>query len=349
MAIFRIIFLALFYLQICHAADIRKKRFSIFNLVAFPNIECTTNTAIDNDFLKGICYSDEDCGANGGTTSGSCASGFGVCCLFRISDCPSTIYQNVTYIQNVNFPSSFTVASTTCSYELAGNQDICQIRLDFQTAVFDQPSTTGTCSDEFSVTSPSGANPPTLCGSFSDTHMYVETGRSNTAAKVTVKTGGTAAIRYWNIKVSRIECFNPIRAPTDCVQYYTSTSGEIKSFNFGSGLMTNLRYDVCIRQGIGYCSYEVHQTSSSPDGFLLPGVSTTASSTGANCANAYVMIGTNSISDRYCGGEFAPTDGNESPGSVIGDITPFRITVSTTGDQEDTSGFDLSYQQRGCG
>ena len=41
------------------------------------------------------------------------------------------------------------------------------------------------------------------------------------------------------------------RAPTDCLQYYTTTSGEIKSFNFGSGLMTNLRYDVCIRESVG--------------------------------------------------------------------------------------------------
>ena len=41
------------------------------------------------------------------------------------------------------------------------------------------------------------------------------------------------------------------RAPTDCLQYYTTTSGEVKSFNFGSGLMTNLRYDVCIRESVG--------------------------------------------------------------------------------------------------
>ena len=34
--------------------------------------------------------------------------------------------------------------------------------------------------------------------------------------------------------------------------------------------------------------------------------------------------------------------------SILGDILPFRIRVSTTGNQEDTSGFDLSYQQRGC-
>ena len=48
--------------------------------------------------------------------------------------------------------------------------DICQIRLDFDTVVLDQPSSTGTCSDEFSVDSPASADPPTLCGTFSGTH-----------------------------------------------------------------------------------------------------------------------------------------------------------------------------------
>jgi len=347
MAIFRITLLAVFLLKICSAADLRNARFSLFSVVAFPNDECTTETATDNEFYKGVCYSEQDCGSNGGTASGSCASGFGVCCLFRISDCPSTINQNISYIQNANFPASFTVASTTCDYEVTGNSDICQIRLDFQTAVLDQPSSTGTCSDVLTVTSPSSANPPTLCGTFTDTHMYVETGRSSTAAKVTVQTSSGAAIRFWNMKLSLIGCFNPIRAPTDCVQYYTSTSGEIKSFNFGSGLMTNLRYDICIRQGLGYCSFEVHQTTSSPDGFFL-GTSSTAAATGSNCAAAYVMIGTNAITDRFCGGELNAENGNESPGSIVGDILPFRIRVSTTGNQEDTSGFDLSYQQRGC-
>ena len=38
---------------------------------------------------------------------------------------------------------------------------------------------------------------------------------------------------------------------------------------------------------------------------------------GSNCAAAYVMIGTNAISDRYCGGELNPEDGNTEAGSII--------------------------------
>jgi len=343
MEFLKVAFSFLFFLQFSYATR-RGRLFSIFSVVAFPNDECTTET----NSVRGVCFSEDDCGTKGGTASGTCASGFGVCCLFKVSDCTTTINQNVTYIQNTGYPSSYSITSKTCSYTVSGSADICQIRLDFDTVVLDQPSSTGTCSDEFSVDSPASADPPTMCGTFSGTHMYVETGRSSTAAKVTIKTSTGSAVRYWNIKTTLIDCFNPIRAPTDCLQYYTTTSGEIKSFNFGSGLMTNLRYDVCIRESVGYCSFEVHQTSSSPDGFYL-GTSSTAAALGSNCAAAYVMIGTNAISDRYCGGELNPEDGNTSAGSIISDITPFRIRVSTTGSQVDGGGFDLSYVQRGCG
>ena len=55
------------------------KLFSLFSVVAFPNDECTTDT----NSVRGVCYSDDDCGTKGGTASGTCASGFGVCCLFK--------------------------------------------------------------------------------------------------------------------------------------------------------------------------------------------------------------------------------------------------------------------------
>ena len=104
--------------------------------------------------------------------------------------------------------------------------------------------------------------------------VYIETGRSaSTAATISIKTNTGTASRKWNIKVTKIDSWNPlryknptlisqvsaldyqfhffIRAPTDCFQYFPETAGRIKSFNFGSGLMTNLRYEICIREEIG--------------------------------------------------------------------------------------------------
>ena len=52
---------------------------------------------------------------------------------------------------------------------------ICQIRLDFETFKIAQvTTTTGTCdSDTVSFTSPAGRNPPSLCGTLTDTHSMI--------------------------------------------------------------------------------------------------------------------------------------------------------------------------------
>lgn len=51
---------------------------SLFSVVQFPNDECTTN--MNN--MAGQCVTAEECGNNGGTAAGNCASGFGVCCSY---------------------------------------------------------------------------------------------------------------------------------------------------------------------------------------------------------------------------------------------------------------------------
>ena len=48
---------------------------NIFQVVRFPNEACNTTA---ND--QGVCYTEAECQARDGTSSGSCASGFGVCC-----------------------------------------------------------------------------------------------------------------------------------------------------------------------------------------------------------------------------------------------------------------------------
>ena len=53
---------------------------SLFTIVAFKNDACISGTG-----NNGTCYSSSDCSKLGGTASGSCASGFGVCCLCKSS------------------------------------------------------------------------------------------------------------------------------------------------------------------------------------------------------------------------------------------------------------------------
>lgn len=49
---------------------------SLFSIVRFPNTACTTSTQ-----LNGTCFTSAECSSNGGVGSGTCASGFGVCCV----------------------------------------------------------------------------------------------------------------------------------------------------------------------------------------------------------------------------------------------------------------------------
>jgi hypothetical protein len=52
---------------------------SLFTVVRFNNDACITGAGVN-----GTCYSSTECSNLRGTPSGSCASGFGVCCLCKL-------------------------------------------------------------------------------------------------------------------------------------------------------------------------------------------------------------------------------------------------------------------------
>merc|ERR1712156_1327002 len=111
------------------------KSFSLFSVVSFPNDECTTTM---DPTMQGICKTTEECTEDGGTASGNCASGFGVCCFTTIEEA-GAITNNITYIQNSGYPTAVgntgTAASSTNQFTVTGGASICQVRLDFDTAV----------------------------------------------------------------------------------------------------------------------------------------------------------------------------------------------------------------------
>merc|ERR1711994_671462 len=99
--------------------------------------------------MNGICQSVEDCTESGGTASGNCASGFGVCCFHKVDGActgnQQAVENNVTYIQSPNYPTALTGAGSavTCTYTITGASNICQIRLDFDNLVLDSPGADG--------------------------------------------------------------------------------------------------------------------------------------------------------------------------------------------------------------
>ena len=44
-----------------------------------------------------------ECSERSGAASGTCAAGFGVCCVFLTSSCGSTVKENCTYIRYLRF------------------------------------------------------------------------------------------------------------------------------------------------------------------------------------------------------------------------------------------------------
>merc|ERR1719288_39839 len=109
------------------------KALSVFTVVRFPNEVCQSSTTGRN----GTCYTASECTSRGGSSSGSCASSFGVCCVFEKSCGAGNIAENCTY-----FTSSSRAAGASCTLTMCKTgSDVCQLRLDFETFALSNPTT----------------------------------------------------------------------------------------------------------------------------------------------------------------------------------------------------------------
>ena len=139
-----------------------KKILSVFNVVKFPNDAC----GAANGF-NGTCFTNTECTSKGGSASGTCASSFGVCCVFSLA-CGGTSSANNTYA----IINSFNVATDTdpCIYTFCkANSDVCKLRIEYTSMVLSPPGvvsgtvapsdsfTVGDCkTDSLTVSSPDG-------------------------------------------------------------------------------------------------------------------------------------------------------------------------------------------------
>jgi len=345
------------------------KAFSLFSVVTFPNDECTT---VMDPTMRGLCITAEECTDQGGTASGNCASGFGVCCFTTVT-AAGAITNNVTYIQNEGFPTAVLgtapVAEATLIFTVEGGANICQVRFDFESATVFEGPVAGVCGgdqDEITVgqTSRSIGSFTNLCGTLTGQHIYVENDGANPAATLTIATSDTVLARTWKILVRTIECDSPAKAPGGCLQYFTGTSGNIVSFNkngANGALIDNLLYNVCIRREAGFCSYTVREARSAAGavdafevGALLVGNVglATCGVAGGAAGGAWIVIPNSEVtSPEYCGAVLTNTDDDTVSSPVTGNGEQFQIRVVTIAADNDGvvgSGFDLIYAQTGC-
>jgi len=281
-----------------------KKAISIFNVVKFKNDVCA-----GGGNQNGTCYTAEECSAIDGTASGTCAEGYGVCCIVSLS-CGSSSKQNCTYMVQ-----AATTAPTTnpCTYTICPmSSNICRIRLDFATFVIGGPTsgtftdTRGACNtDTFTASSSAGAV-PVICGSNTGQHMILDSD-GETCSTASFTFGGTATNRAYDIKVLQFDCKNEMGGPTGCLQYFTTDMGTFSSFNYGgvpepadlSGAhLANQNYNICIRRNNGKCSIcyitsvtQIADAATVASSFgLSKGQVDLKSDVGTNCATDYLEI-----------------------------------------------------------
>lgn len=281
------------------------KMISIFNVVKFKNDVCA-----GSGNQNGTCYTAEECSNRGGTASGSCAEGYGVCCVVSL-DCGKTSSENCTYLVQ---DATTSPDDTCCEYTICpSSSNICRIRLDLTTFVISGPSTVseatlasnnlGDCTTDTFLISGQGGGSPVICGTNTGQHLFVDSDGS-TCSKATFTFGGGSTSRRYDIKILQYDCRNrDMGGPTGCLQYFTATTGTIASFNYPIGATTidaptpfphlsNQEYTVCFRRASGNCAIcYIPSIVAMPASFGLSVASTASMADGgAFCLTDYIEI-----------------------------------------------------------
>jgi len=332
----------------------------LFSIVKFPNEQCTGDTTS----LTGDCITPGECNDRSGLIDGSCARGFGTCCIIQDTSGTVSVEYNNTHLQNPGY-SSGGAYKTAFSYTYTLNRlssDICFIRLDFikfqiagPQVLSETPYTSCSpcygwkCSVDYLTFTTPTMSVPKVCGDLDGHHMYIDSSSSTANSMALVGTGTTTS-RYWNIRVSQIPCGTIYTPPQGCLQYMTGFSGEVYSFNYGKSADTNhhlisQEYSICFRREKGYCkmSYFPVETAS----FYTSGKpSSTLARAGYNgCKKDYVSIvggrmtkmascntpnGATPSVQRFCGNRFNCYDKATVNSVIYSDSIPFRLGVFFT-------------------
>jgi len=295
----------------------RESKLSVFQVVKFSNSICKGSSR------NGTCYTAAECTNIGGSKDGTCADGFGVCCIVILTTSGSSSVNN-TYIYKA---SGTTYTSGDHKYQICPCSDnICRIRFDLNTFTIASPNTgfgtiykagdaagypigtaqaIGDCwIDTFFVNTPYGRSTPVICGVNSGQHMYVDTADGECVDVHYGIGGGTSSTRELDIRVSQFACGDEMGGPAGCLQYYTSSSGKIRSFNFPDltpGAAVGYKYVHLSRQHYKACIRKASAMT-----FICYGMCTSIA--GTAIATAGVAV----ITQPSFGLSISPADGSQS-------------------------------------
>jgi len=258
-----------------------KKAIGIFNIVKFDNDVCDAGNN-----MSGTCFTAEECSDRNGVASGSCAEGYGVCCVITLT-CGATTRANCTYLnqQMSNTPATDSDSSQSCTYNICPVTDgVRRIRLEMETFVIEPPFTPvldgaaggtvagadatdvwgqegsiGHCEGDSFVASSGVGSSPMICGTNSGQHMVLDTDGSMCVTAIFNFRSGGAQQRSYRIHVLQFGEFNDMGGPMGCLQYYTEQMGTVNTFNWVGPVgatsvhLANQHYNVCIRRRVAAC------------------------------------------------------------------------------------------------
>ncbi|CAH0399811.1 unnamed protein product [Chilo suppressalis] len=334
----------------------RTRFLEVFQVVEFEHVACVSTSG-----LEGTCLHEYECESSGGSMMGTCADGYGTCCV-TLFKCDGQSSEQLGWFTNPGFPSPSS-DRLSCSFTLnKASDDIKQIRLDFETFELLGP-TDGTCQQDLFVVSGQNTNNiiPILCGINTGQHLYVEVGDTKGPIYLSVQTYAPEN-RLYSIKVSQLTWADELASPTGCLQYYSEAQGYIESFNSKDrseigipripSYLNNLNYAICINRAQGTCSV----TYTNDDymqivNYDLDGLPVIPQGQAGveifNCPSDWLLI----AATRICGDRL--NDGSVlqdfSLNAPVTDTSAGPITVWFRSDEGYVGrGFKLQYKQNSC-
>ncbi|KAK4303843.1 hypothetical protein Pmani_024188 [Petrolisthes manimaculis] len=307
--------------------DREGKLWPMMQIVTFENGPCES---ANGD--HGVCFSQKECEANGGTASGTCANGYGVCCVLTVT-CDGTISINGSVFQSPGFPAAYNTFGM-CMVTLNPPSGTCQILLDFINFELAPPLEGDCTNDTFVVMGANqGSMIPTLCGTNTGQHLYIDVDNSQGPFKLVATLSSLSFQRHWKVKVTFLDEFDPCLAPNRCLQYFKETMGTITSFNFAPPTATTSRemlnmqtYSICFAYIKGFCDIGISFSR-----LDLGNVNQV-------CDTDYVAVG----AEKFCG----DTTSLSVTANATGPITILVVSDDDNSNLEE--GFSLSYTMMSC-
>jgi len=205
-------------------------------------------------------------------------------CCQSVIGCGETFPEDVhlAYYRNPSWPES-DKGSLSCNIVIKVLPKVCQLRIDFLEFELPAPDVRKCeCSAKNSMVFHAPQKPlgilgrtdQGLCGINTGQHLYIPVAEEETLQIITTLDGHMKVPYHksslaadqntaykWNIKITQIECteekgvcFQDLKAPDGCVQYYKESFGKITSFNFDgiSHIAENLDYSICINPEVEF-------------------------------------------------------------------------------------------------